>query len=333
MPASSTAGRPIRRAAGPGPDGPVANRDFRLLFAGRSVSLLGDGAFLVALAWEAYTLSNAPTALSLLGISMTVPLIVLLLFGGVVSDRYDRRRVMLLADARACGIARAARRARGQRCAAPVADDGDRRRLRRRAGILRSGKRRDPARAPAGVAAGSSQRAGAGGPPADPAARRPGARRSAGRRARLGAAFLAEAPTFMVSAAALWSMSARRRRRTPPRRRCCESATGRQLREGWSYVRRHVWLWGTFASAGIAYLLFMGPAEVLLPFMVKHVLGGSGIAPRPGARGGRPRLGRVRRGDAPQRTPLAGHHLHLRRLDARARWRSPPTGSPPRCGS
>jgi hypothetical protein len=37
-----------------------------------------------------------------------------------------------------------------------------------------------------------------------------------------------------------------------------------------------VWLWGTFASAGIAYLLFMGPAEVLLPFMVKHELGGGG---------------------------------------------------------
>ncbi len=42
-------------------------------------------------------------------------------------------------------------------------------------------------------------------------------------------------------------------------------------------MRRHVWLWGTFASAGVAYLLFMGPAEVLLPFMVKHVLHGSGV--------------------------------------------------------
>jgi hypothetical protein len=50
-----------------------------------------------------------------------------------------------------------------------------------------------------------------------------------------------------------------------------------QAREGWAYVRDHVWLWGTFASAGIAYLLFMGPAEVLLPFMVKHVLHGSGV--------------------------------------------------------
>ena len=80
------------------PSGALRNRDFRLLFAGRCVSLLGDGAFLVAMAWQAYTLSNAPTALSLLGIAMTVPLIALLLFGGVISDRHDRRQVMLLAD-------------------------------------------------------------------------------------------------------------------------------------------------------------------------------------------------------------------------------------------
>jgi DHA3 family tetracycline resistance protein-like MFS transporter len=41
------------------------------------------------------------------------------------------------------------------------------------------------------------------------------------------------------------------------------------------YVRRHVWLWATFATAAIAYLLFMGPAEVLLPYLVKNEMGGS----------------------------------------------------------
>ena len=40
-------------------------------------------------------------------------------------------------------------------------------------------------------------------------------------------------------------------------------------------MRKHVWLWGTFASAAVAYLLFMGPAEVLLPFLVKNDLHGS----------------------------------------------------------
>jgi DHA3 family tetracycline resistance protein-like MFS transporter len=40
-------------------------------------------------------------------------------------------------------------------------------------------------------------------------------------------------------------------------------------------VRRHVWLWATFCTAAVAYLLFMGPAEVLLPYLVKNGLGGS----------------------------------------------------------
>jgi hypothetical protein len=34
-----------------------------------------------------------------------------------------------------------------------------------------------------------------------------------------------------------------------------------------------VWLWATFASAAIAYLLFMGPVEVLVPLVVKDELG------------------------------------------------------------
>jgi DHA3 family tetracycline resistance protein-like MFS transporter len=44
---------------------------------------------------------------------------------------------------------------------------------------------------------------------------------------------------------------------------------------GLRYIRSHVWLWATFASAAIAYLLFMGPAEVLLPYLVKNELHGS----------------------------------------------------------
>ena len=85
---------------------PLAQRDYRLLVGGMSVSLLGDGLFLVALAWQVYALSNAPTALASVGIAMTIPTIVCLLLGGAVSDRYDRRSVMLCADAvRALGLA------------------------------------------------------------------------------------------------------------------------------------------------------------------------------------------------------------------------------------
>ena len=62
------------------------------------VSLLGDGAFIVALAWQVYQLSDAPTAMGMVGIAMTVPTIVFLLVGGVLSDRLNRRRIMLAAD-------------------------------------------------------------------------------------------------------------------------------------------------------------------------------------------------------------------------------------------
>src|SRR3954447_23841923 len=77
---------------------PLRSRDFRLLWVGMCVSLLGDGAFHVALAWQVYALSNAATAMSIVGIAMTVPTIVFLLVGGVASDRLDRRRIMLCAD-------------------------------------------------------------------------------------------------------------------------------------------------------------------------------------------------------------------------------------------
>jgi DHA3 family tetracycline resistance protein-like MFS transporter len=35
-------------------------------------------------------------------------------------------------------------------------------------------------------------------------------------------------------------------------------------------VRSRPWLWATFLSAAVAYLLFIGPTEVLVPFIVKH---------------------------------------------------------------
>jgi Transmembrane secretion effector len=40
-------------------------------------------------------------------------------------------------------------------------------------------------------------------------------------------------------------------------------------------VRSRVWLWGTLLAATLAYLIFWGPSEVLLPFLVKNELGGS----------------------------------------------------------
>jgi hypothetical protein len=49
-------------------------------------------------------------------------------------------------------------------------------------------------------------------------------------------------------------------------------STTAALKEGLHFVRSHVWLWGTLGSAAIAYLVFLGPTEVLLPFVVKNEL-------------------------------------------------------------
>src|SRR3954452_13946920 len=79
---------------------PLRHRDFRLLWSGMCASLLGDGVFIVAMAWQVYALSRSPTPLPLVGIAMTIPTVVLLLLGGGVSACYDRRLVMLAAHVR-----------------------------------------------------------------------------------------------------------------------------------------------------------------------------------------------------------------------------------------
>jgi len=249
---------------------PLRHRDFRLLWSGMCVSLMGDGIFLVAMAWQVYALSNAPTALSLVGIAMTVPTIMFLLIGGVVSDRLDRRRVMLAADfTRGTAVAlMAVLSMTGTlelwHVVALVALYG--------AGAAFFGPAFDaivPDVLPASELAQANS--------LDQFVR-PVALRLAGPAlggllidaVGVGAAFAFDAASFAISAIALLMMSAR-----APRRAAAPASVGADIRTGMRYVRRHVWLWATFATAAIAYLLFMGPAEVLLPYLVKNDLGGS----------------------------------------------------------
>ena len=99
-----------------------------------------------------------------------------------------------------------------------------------------------------------------------------------------------------------------------------------EIRAGFEYVRRHAWLWATLASAAIAYLLFMGPTEVLVPFVVKNELHASAAAlGLVFAAGG---FGSVACaiGFAPARSAPARDHLDVRVLDAWPRSRSPATG-------
>lgn len=75
--------------------------DFRRLFAGRVISAVGDKFFAIAMAW--WVLSEAGDRSKLhLGLIMAVNVLPVILFGpllGTLSDRHDKRRVMLWADA------------------------------------------------------------------------------------------------------------------------------------------------------------------------------------------------------------------------------------------
>ena len=72
-------------------------RDFRLLFAGQTVSLIGDAAFLTALGWKTYTLVGSGRFGIVLFCQATA-LLTTLLIGGALADRISRRKMMIASD-------------------------------------------------------------------------------------------------------------------------------------------------------------------------------------------------------------------------------------------
>ncbi|HZC31011.1 MAG TPA: MFS transporter, partial [Gaiellaceae bacterium] len=77
---------------------PFRSRNFRLLWTASTISLLGDGFYYVAIGWQTLALSNSATALSLVWLAFTLPHMITLLFGGVLSDRLSRRIVLIGAN-------------------------------------------------------------------------------------------------------------------------------------------------------------------------------------------------------------------------------------------
>jgi MFS family permease len=75
------------------------SRDFRLLWTGQAISLLGDAAFVVALGWRTFTLTGSARSLGLVLTLQGVGLLSTVLVGGALADRYDRRTLMLISDA------------------------------------------------------------------------------------------------------------------------------------------------------------------------------------------------------------------------------------------
>ena len=266
---------PLERRAPPAPrDGvrilrPLRIRDFALLFAGTTVSLFGDGIYVVALAWQVYDLSNVPTALSVVGVAWTLPMLIFLLVGGVLGDRFDRRRLMIAGDAiRAVAIGAiailalsgqielwhlivsAALYGAGEAIFAPnfqaVVPDVVPQRLLVEANSLQQLAEPVAFRF-AGPAIGGVLVAGLGS----------------------GAAFAVDAGTFLVSMACVAIMAP-----LPVARVDSGASVLEDVREGARFVRSQPWLWATLLSAALTLLLFLGPFEVLVPYIVRNELGG-----------------------------------------------------------
>jgi MFS family permease len=73
------------------------SRDFRLLWGGQTVSMIGDAAFVVTLGWRTYSLSGSG-ALGIVLMLQAVGLLLTLLIGGALADRFSRRRLMIVSD-------------------------------------------------------------------------------------------------------------------------------------------------------------------------------------------------------------------------------------------
>ena len=245
---------------------PLRHRDFALLWSGMTVSLLGDGVAAVALAWITYSISNHPTSLAWVGIAQVVPRLAFLLYGGVLSDRVERRTMM--------GIAYAIR-------AASTAAIG----VLALTGSLElwqvivlasveglGGALFFPAFGaivPELVPAGELVQANALDNLLRPAIGLVGPALGGAAVAAFGpgGAFLFDSGTFLFALATLIPMTRRPMRRVEGTR----PSAFRELREGLAFVRAHTWLWATLVSAAVGNVT-RGAVFVLVPFIVKNEL-------------------------------------------------------------
>ena len=76
----------------------LKHRPFALLWSGQTISRLGDSFYRIALAWWVLEKTGSATAMGTVLILTQIPLLLFLLIGGVVVDRFPRIRIMFISD-------------------------------------------------------------------------------------------------------------------------------------------------------------------------------------------------------------------------------------------
>ncbi|MGA2529858.1 MAG: MFS transporter [Acidimicrobiales bacterium] len=247
-------------------------RDFALLWSGQSVSSLGDGLFTIALALEALRLDHSPTGLAFVLAARALPAVCLALAGGVVVDRVPRRLAMLVSDVvRGCAVGVIALLVAKGRLElfelvimSAVFGAAD-------AFFGPASMAFVPELVPAellvqanALSSTSSQFAqGLIGPAVGGLVV-----------AAIGTSwsFGIDAMSFAVSALSLFAI------RTRSRPGSGGHSPVAAAREGLRFVRRTRWLGATLLGAALANFFGIAPLSVLLPLLVRHVLGGGAVA-------------------------------------------------------
>jgi MFS family permease len=75
---------------------PLRHRDFRLFWTGLLLSSVGSQFTQVAMAWQIYELTNSPLQIGMIGLVRAVPQMFILLFGGLLADAMNRRKLMMV---------------------------------------------------------------------------------------------------------------------------------------------------------------------------------------------------------------------------------------------
>jgi MFS family permease len=76
----------------------LKHRPFALLWAGQTTSRLGDSLHRIALAWWVLEKTGSAAAMGTVLVLSQIPLLLFLLIGGVVGDRFPRIRIMFISD-------------------------------------------------------------------------------------------------------------------------------------------------------------------------------------------------------------------------------------------
>src|SRR6185295_11718895 len=74
----------------------LRHRNYRLFFGGQTVSLIGTWITRVATSWLVYRLTGSELLLGVVAFAGQIPLLILAPFGGVLGDRWDRRRILIV---------------------------------------------------------------------------------------------------------------------------------------------------------------------------------------------------------------------------------------------